>query len=85
MLALNFVRENIGLIKEKMEQRGTETDLDKLVSLDEQRRELLTEADSLKHKRNLTSEKIALILLHSNCLTIKLTNFFPEMPSGKPR
>jgi seryl-tRNA synthetase len=59
MLALNFVRENIGLIKEKMEQRGTETDLDKLVSLDEQRRELLTEADSLKHKRNLTSEKIA--------------------------
>ncbi len=59
MLALNFVRENIGLIKEKMEQRGTETDLDKLVSMDEQRRELLTEADSLKHKRNITSEKIA--------------------------
>jgi seryl-tRNA synthetase len=59
MLALNFVRENIELIKEKMGQRGTKTDLDKLVSLDEQRRDLLTEADSLKHKRNLTSEKIA--------------------------
>lgn len=59
MLALNFVRENIKLIKEKLTQRGTEANLDKLISLDDQRRELLSEADSLKHKRNVTSEKIA--------------------------
>jgi seryl-tRNA synthetase len=59
MLALNFVRENIRLIKEKLKQRGTEANLDKLISLDDQRRELLSEADSLKHKRNVTSEKIA--------------------------
>jgi seryl-tRNA synthetase len=59
MLALNFVRENIKLIKEKLKQRGTEANLDKLISLDDQRRELLSEADSLKHKRNVTSEKIA--------------------------
>jgi seryl-tRNA synthetase len=59
MLALNFVRENIKLIKEKLTQRGTETNLDKLISLDDQRRELLSETESLKHKRNVTSAKIA--------------------------
>lgn len=59
MLAINFVRENIELIKEKLEQRGTEANLNKLVMLDGKRRALLTEADSLKHNRNITSEKIA--------------------------
>lgn len=60
MLELRFIRENLDFVKEKTAKRGMATDkLDEFSKLDQQRLALLTEADSLKNKRNIASREIA--------------------------
>lgn len=59
MLDLRFIRENPDKVKEAAKNKGEMTDVDLLLSLDERRRKLLTQADELKHQRNVVSEKIA--------------------------
>ncbi len=60
MLELRFIRENIGLVKEKMAYRNMDsTKLDHFVELDQLRRELLTEVERLRNKRKTVSRQIA--------------------------
>lgn len=59
MLDLKFVRENPDLVKEGVSNKREKVDLDKLVELDGRRREVISEAESLKHQRNVESQKIA--------------------------
>lgn len=62
MLDLKFVREHLARIKEMLAARGipeTEVKLDTFQSRDEERRKLLAEVESLNHKRNLASQRIA--------------------------
>lgn len=59
MLDINFIRENPGKIKECLKNRGMSLDIDKLLELDEQRRELICKGDELRHEKNKTSDKIA--------------------------
>src|SRR3990172_9317462 len=62
MLELKFVRENLPRIKEMLAARGiseAEVKLDTFQSKDEERRKLLAEVESLNHKRNLASQRIA--------------------------
>jgi len=61
MLDLNFVRENLPLIEEKLRQRGMKPAevLKNFSQVDAQRRQAITSAETLKAQRNRGSEEIA--------------------------
>jgi len=61
MLDLNFVRENLGLVEEKLRQRGMDPAavLKDFRAVDTQRRHAITEAETGKAQRNKASEEIA--------------------------
>jgi seryl-tRNA synthetase len=60
MLDLNFVRDNLPLVEEKLRQRGMDpaTVLKDFREVDTQRRQAITEAETLKARRNRASEEI---------------------------
>jgi seryl-tRNA synthetase len=61
MLDLNFVRDNLPLVEEKLRQRGLDPAavLKDFRELDTQRRQAITEAETSKAQRNKASEEIA--------------------------
>ena len=61
MLDLNFVRENLPLVEEKLRQRGMDPSavLKDFTEIDSQRRKAITEAETMKSRRNRASEDIA--------------------------
>jgi seryl-tRNA synthetase len=61
MLDLNFVRENLPLVEEKLRQRGLDPTaaLKDFSQLDSERRQAITEAETTKARRNKASEEIA--------------------------
>jgi seryl-tRNA synthetase len=61
MLDLNFVRENLPLVEEKLRQRGMDPAavLKDFREVDTQRRQAITEAETNKAQRNKASEEIA--------------------------
>jgi seryl-tRNA synthetase len=61
MLDLNFVRDNLPLVEEKLRQRGMDPAavLGDFREVDAQRRHAITEAETSKAKRNKASEDIA--------------------------
>jgi seryl-tRNA synthetase len=61
MLELNFVRENLALVEEKLRQRGMNPDevLKGFRSIDAERRQAITQAETLQAQRNRASEQIA--------------------------
>src|SRR5437879_5915287 len=60
MLDLNFVRDNLPLVEEKLRQRGMDpaTVLKDFREVDTQRRQAITEAETMKARRNRASEDI---------------------------
>jgi len=58
MLDPKFIRENPDLIKKVLLQRLMELDVDRLLALDRERRNLLQETETLKHRRNAVSDEI---------------------------
>lgn len=59
MLDVKYVRQNPDKVRSALESRGITADLDKFLKLDEERRNLLFEAEKLKSLRNQESEEIA--------------------------
>src|SRR6202521_2521387 len=61
MLDLNFVRENLPLVEEKLRQRGMDPAavLKDFREVDTQRRQAITEAETSKAQRNKASDEIA--------------------------
>ena len=61
MLDLNFVRENLPLVEEKLRQRGMDPAevLKDFGQIDAQRRQAITAAETLKAQRNRATEEIA--------------------------
>ena len=61
MLDLNFVRNNLPVVEEKLRQRGMDPAevLKDFKSLDAERREAITAAETMKAQRNRASEEIA--------------------------
>ena len=61
MLDLAFVRDNLALVEEKVRQRGLDPAdvLKDFRQIDSQRRQVITETETLKARRNRASEKIA--------------------------
>lgn len=56
MLDIKFIRENLDLIKQNCKNRLAKVDVDKLLELDAERRELAAKIDELRAQRNLTSK-----------------------------
>ena len=61
MLDLGFVRDNLELVKQRMRDRGLADPLGDFEDLDRDRRKRLVEVESLKARRNQTSERIAVL------------------------
>jgi len=61
MLDLGFVRDNLELVKQRMRDRGLADPLGEFEDLDRDRRKRLVEVESLKARRNQTSERIAVL------------------------
>jgi seryl-tRNA synthetase len=59
MLDLKFIRENVDLVRQAIVNKNEKADVDKLVKLDEQRRESLKAVEALKSQRNQASQEIA--------------------------
>ena len=58
MLDIRFIRENIDLVRKKMEERGQDIDLDRFSDLDRGRRDILQEVEVLRSERNKVSKEI---------------------------
>jgi seryl-tRNA synthetase len=52
MLDIRFIRENAELVKEKSKQKGYSVDVDKLLELDKQRREVMGDIEIIRAERN---------------------------------
>src|SRR5689334_5157073 len=64
MLDIRLIRENPGKVRERLATRGgkDEARIDEIVGLDEKRRAILTEAESLKSQRNRVSKEIGALM-----------------------
>ena len=61
MLDIKFIRENRDLVRSGAEAKGISISLDEIFSLDDKRRTLIQEGDTLKAKRNLVSAEVGKI------------------------
>ena len=59
MLDLKFIRDNPDKVKTALKNRGLSLEIEPLLKLDKERRELLLEYESLRGQQNKASEKIA--------------------------
>lgn len=58
MIDIQYIRENPELVKEKSKQKGYDVDIDALLKLDADRRELLRQVEALRARRNENAEKM---------------------------
>src|SRR5438477_570274 len=56
---LGFVRQNLDMVKQKLRERGVPDLLESFVSLDEDRRRLISKVDEQRGVRNKVSDQIA--------------------------
>ena len=61
MLDINFIRTNLKEIKEAARKKHVAVDLDKLLAVDDERRDLIKTIDDMRHRQNMVSEEIAKI------------------------
>ena len=70
MLDIKRIRENLDDIKKAMDRRGEkEFDLDAVVALDDERRELLKEVEVMKNEMNIESKKIPQLIKEGKDVT----------------
>jgi seryl-tRNA synthetase len=58
MLDIKYLRQNIDLVRQKMDQRGQKIDLDGFLSLDSKRRDILGAVETLRNERNSVSKQV---------------------------
>lgn len=58
MLDIKFIRENVDLVKQAAKNKRFDVDIDRLVELDVERRELMAEAEQLRARRNEVAASI---------------------------
>lgn len=59
MLEIKYLRQNLSMVKEALKARGHQADLDAFQKWDDDRRSVLQEIESLRHERNVVSDRIA--------------------------
>ncbi|MFB6071411.1 MAG: serine--tRNA ligase [Halobacterium sp.] len=58
MLSRQFVREHPEAVRDALEKKGVDADLDRILEIDEEWRELKARGDTLRHERNEVSSRI---------------------------
>ncbi len=58
MLELRFIREKPELVRQALKNRGEDSPLDEILTLDEDWRARLTQVEEFRHQRNATSRRI---------------------------
>ena len=58
MLDLKLIRERLAWVQDRLSLRGQDLPWETFESLDKDRREILQEAEALKHRRNTVSDRI---------------------------
>lgn len=58
MLDINFIRENVELIKSTAKNKGISVDVDRLIEVDQRRRELIRLTEGLQQERNQNSKLV---------------------------
>lgn len=58
MLDLKFIRENAELVKTSVANKNEKADIDKILELDEKRRELIQSVETLKARKNKVSAEV---------------------------
>src|SRR4030042_3590342 len=61
MLDIKLIRDNPDLVRQALEKRGESAPLDQIKSLDEQRRQLLHEMETLRAQRNEVSKQLGMM------------------------
>ncbi len=61
MLSIRTIREEDARVRAALQNRGVDLDLDRLIGLDDRRRELLRETEDLRHRRNEASREVGRI------------------------
>jgi len=59
MLDIKFVRDNVEMVQQTLINRGNNLSLDEFLTLEKERRVLLSQVEVLKNKRNTTSQEIS--------------------------
>jgi len=62
MLDIKFIRDNPGIVKSALTAKNIDFDLDKFLSLDDERRTLIKEIDELRNKKNVANDEIKNII-----------------------
>ena len=60
MLDIKFIRENLEFVKEGARKKHVDVDLDKLITLDDKRREVLASVEKKKAEQNRVSGEVAI-------------------------
>ena len=58
MLDIRFIRDNAEAVQENASRKNYSVDIAKLLTLDDQRRELSSRADELRERRNANAAKM---------------------------
>ncbi|MFZ5823793.1 MAG: serine--tRNA ligase [Bacillota bacterium] len=61
MLDLKFVRANPDVVRQALVNKGVEVDLDRILALDVERRQILSEVEQLKARRNEVSKQVGIL------------------------
>jgi len=58
MLDIKFIRQHTDLVRQKLTERGQVLNLDEFIRLEEQRRNILQEVETLRNERNTVSKQV---------------------------
>lgn len=58
MLDIKYLRQNIDLVRKKMDERGQKIDFDRFLALDAKRRDVLQSVEALRNERNSVSKQV---------------------------
>ena len=58
MLDVKFIRENLELVEKSAKEKGYKTDIKELLKLDDERKSILAEVETLRQKRNEIASKM---------------------------
>jgi len=59
MLDIKFIKENPNIVKDSCKKRGVKCDIDKLLKLDKEKREIQTKLEQISAQKNKASKEIA--------------------------
>ena len=58
MLDIKYLRQNIEVVRQKMDERGQKIDFDRFIDLDAKRRDILQAVETLRNERNSVSKQV---------------------------